>query len=146
MLWVSNCVFASRGVSKGLKMLRFWSLLSLVYKWQQGACFKHVHKKFTDLVCCRWNRLGELVAPAHGSDPCISSPCAASPCRAGWKAGRTWPHPDSECPVWGITFSVRLLDYTCKVAGFQRLTPTYKGGKVFKWRQSVTSRYSIILR
>ena len=51
MLWVSNCVFASRAVSKGLKILKFWSLLSLVYKWQQRTCFWEGNFKNSQSAC-----------------------------------------------------------------------------------------------
>ena len=50
------------GVSKDLNILRFWSLLSLVYKWQQRACFWEGNFKkfrvrhcFTSMLYNFWN-------------------------------------------------------------------------------------------
>ena len=61
---VSNCVFASRAVSKGLKILRFFNLLSLVYKWQQRACFWEGNfKKITECAAVAFtSNIGRYVA------------------------------------------------------------------------------------
>ena len=73
MLRVSNCVFASRGVSKGLKILRFLNLLLLVYKWQQRACFWEGNFKksqsLTSMLYNFWN-LAKLKRFWHQNTNC----------------------------------------------------------------------------
>ena len=70
---VSNCVFASRSVSKGLKILRFLNPLLLLYKWQQRACFWEGNFKksqsLTSMLYNFWN-LAKLKRFWHQNTNC----------------------------------------------------------------------------